>query len=87
MAAIQDGPTVHFGATGYQDYTQHRSEEREKHKAAYLSRHEARETWTMKGVESAGFWARWMLWNKPSIAQSIADINRRFSSSYARHGA
>ena len=44
MAAIQDGPTVHFGATGYQDYTQHRSEERKKHKAAYLSRHEARET-------------------------------------------
>ena len=84
MAAIQDGPTVHFGAMGYQDFTQHGDEKR---KAAYLQRHEARETWTMKGVESAGFWARWMLWNKPSIAQSIADINRRFSSLSVRHGA
>ena len=62
MAAIQDGPTVHFG-------------ESEKHKAAYLLRHKARETWTMKGVESAGFWARWMLWNKPSIAQNIASTS------------
>jgi len=66
------------------DCTQHGDEKR---KAAYLQRHEARENWTMKGVESAGFWARWMLWNKPPIAQSIADINRRFSSLYARHGA
>ena len=77
MAALEDGPTVHFGAKGYQDYTQHGDKER---KASYLARHEARETWTLQGVETAGFWARWLLWNKPSIAQSIADINRRFSS-------
>ena len=77
MAAIEDGPTVHFGATGYQDYTQHGDEKR---KAAYLSRHEARETWTLQGVESAGFWARWMLWNKRSLRASAADIQRRFTT-------
>ena len=77
MAAIEDGPTIHFGATGYQDFTQHGDEER---KASYLARHKAREDWTLQGVESAGFWARYVLWNKPSLAQSIADINRRFSS-------
>ena len=77
MAAIVDGPTVHFGATGYQDFTQHGDEER---KASYLARHKAREDWTLQGVESAGFWARYVLWNKPSLAQSIADINRRFKS-------
>ena len=75
MAAIEDGPTVHFGATGYQDFTQHGDEKR---KAAYLARHEARETWTLQGVKSAGFWARWLLWNKPSLSASIADVNRRF---------
>ena len=77
MAAIEDGPTVHFGATGYQDYTQHGDETR---KAAYLQRHEARETWTLQGVESAGFWARWMLWNKRSLRASAADIQRRFTT-------
>ena len=77
MAAIHDGPTIHFGATGYQDFTQHGDETR---KASYLARHKAREDWTLQGVESAGFWARYVLWNKPSLAQSIADINRRFPS-------
>ena len=77
MAAIENGPTVHFGATGYQDFTQHGDEER---KASYLARHKAREDWTLEGVKSVGFWARWVLWNKPSLAQSIADINRRFPS-------
>ena len=77
MAAIEDGPTVHFGATGYQDFTQHGDETR---KASYLARHKAREDWTLQGVESAGFWARWILWNKTSLAASIADLNRRFTS-------
>ena len=77
MAELSNGPTVHFGATGYQDFTQHGDEKR---KASYLARHKKNEDWTLRGVETAGFWARWLLWNKPSIAQSIADINRRFSS-------
>ena len=77
MAAIENGPTIHFGAAGYQDFTQHGDEKR---KAAYLRRHEARETWTLQGVRSAGFWARWILWNKPSLAASIADVNKRFGS-------
>ena len=77
MAALEDGPTVHFGAKGYQDYTQHGDEKR---KASYLARHKKNEDWTLQGVETAGFWARWIPWNKTSIAQSIADLNRRFSS-------
>ena len=83
MAAIHDGPTVHFGATGYQDFTQHGDETR---KASYLARHKAREDWTLAGAETAGFYARWLLWNRPSLAQSIADINRRFSSISVHHG-
>ena len=77
MAAIEDGPMVHFGSKGYEDYTQHGDKER---KASYLARHKAREDWTLQGVTSAGFWARWLLWNKPSLASSIADVNRRFKS-------
>ena len=77
MAAIENGPTVHFGATGYKYFTQHGDEER---KAAYLLRHESREDWTLRGVESAGYWSRWMLWNKHSLKASAADIKRRFAS-------
>ena len=77
MAAIEDGPTVHFGATGYQDYTQHGDNER---RASYLARHRANETWALDGVRSAGFWARWLLWNKRTLRASAADIRRRFPS-------
>ena len=76
MAAL-DGETVHFGATGYQDFTTHGDKER---KASYLARHKATEDWTLQGVRSAGFWARWILWNKTSVAASIRDVNKRFSS-------
>ena len=69
--------TVHFGATGYEDFTTSKDEKR---KASYLARHKAREDWTLAGVETAGFWARRILWNKPSITASIRDINQRFKS-------
>jgi hypothetical protein len=67
--------TVHFGATGYQDYTQHKDEARMRN---YLVRHRAREDWTARGLRTAGFWSRWLLWNKPSLRASAADISRRF---------
>ena len=76
MAKVGD-KTVHFGARGYEDFTTHGDEKR---KAAYLARHKTNEDWTLGGVETAGFWARWLLWNKPSLSASIADVNRRFSS-------
>ena len=69
--------TVHFGAAGYQDFTTSKDEKR---KASYLARHKANEDWTLSGVDTAGFWSRWLLWNKPSITASIRDINQRFTS-------
>ena len=35
-AVFSDGGTIHFGAEGYQDYTQHKDPNRKKN---YLSRH------------------------------------------------
>ena len=69
--------TLHFGALGYQDFTTSRDEKR---KTSYLARHKTSEDWTLAGVDTAGFWARWLLWNKPSITASIRDINQRFQS-------
>ena len=76
MAKVGD-KTVHFGATGYQDFTTSKDETR---KASYLARHRANEDWALSGVDTAGFWARWLLWNKPSITSSIRDINQRFTT-------
>ena len=67
--------TVKFGATGYEDFTTHKDEAR---KASYISRHRSRENWTKSGVDTPGFWSRWLLWNLPTIAASLADIKKRF---------
>ena len=69
-----DGRTIHFGAAGYEDYTTHKDPAR---KARYLARHSG-EDWSEAGVNSAGFWARWLLWNQPSLQASIRDVNQRF---------
>ena len=73
--ALVNGKTVHFGARGMSDYTKHHDKERLKR---YLLRHRAHENWTKKGMATAGFWSRWLLWNKPSKRESIRDIENRF---------
>lgn len=65
--------TVRFGAAGMSDFTKHRDPSR---KARYLARHEARENWS--DPLTPGFWSRWLLWNKPSIRESLADLKTRF---------
>lgn len=67
--------TVHFGSPDHENYTIHKDHSR---KVNYLKRHAPREDWTVQGIFSAGFWSRWMLWNKESIAESMADIEKRF---------
>lgn len=67
--------TVHFGAVGYSDYTIHKDYDRMQR---YTIRHQKREDWTKRGVYSAGFWSKWILWNKPSLLGSIRDTAQRF---------
>lgn len=69
--------TVRIGAKGMSDYTQHNDSER---KERYIRRHQAREDWKLSGVLSSGFWSRWLLWNKPSLAESKRDVLSKFPS-------
>jgi hypothetical protein len=62
--------TVAFGAKGMSDYTLHKDPER---KDRYLKRHANDPT----KIDSAGFWARSLLWNKPSLVSSANDIARK----------
>jgi len=68
--------TVKFGASGMKDYTLYQKEGKdvaETRKSAYISRHSKTENWTASGAGTAGFWSRWVLWNKPTVASSLAD--------------
>ena len=72
--AIFEEPTrtVHFGATGYKDYTIGATEEQ---KTLYLARHAK----DLKGdPTSAGYLSYYILWNKRSLKQSIKDYVKRF---------
>ncbi len=64
-----------FGASGYSDFTIHKDGER---KLRYIKRHN-NENWTKSGINSAGFWSRWLLWNLPTISASYQDIKKRFN--------
>ena len=73
-ATFSNGVTVSFGAAGYSDFTQHKDEAR---KANYIKRHQVNEDWT--DVTTPGFLSRFILWNKPTIAASIRDLNARYN--------
>ena len=75
--AIRINPTlkrISFGAKGYEDYTTSKDETKKRN---YLLRHQTNEDWS--DSDTAGFWSRWLLWNKPTIDESIRDMEKRFN--------
>ena len=72
-ARIDGKKSIHFGSKGYEDFTIHKDTER---KNRYLDRHSKNEDWN--NPLTAGFYARHILWNKPTITESIRDTNREF---------
>lgn len=66
--------TIHFGARGYSDFTTNKSDLLKK---SYIARHSINENF--RDPTTAGFWARWILWNKPTVAASLADVKSRFN--------
>ena len=71
-ARIDGKRTVSFGAAGMSDFTKHKDPER---KQRYLDRHKSRENWS--DPTTAGYLSRWILWAKPTIEESIKDLNKR----------
>ena len=74
-ARIDGRKTISFGAAGMSDYTIHKDDER---KQRYLDRHKKNENWS--DPTTAGFFAKNILWNKPTITESIKDTNNRFKN-------
>ena len=72
-AVFSDGSHTDFGARGMSDYTKHKDPSRKK---LYMSRHRKNEKWS--SPKTAGALSRWILWNKPSLRDSIKDYKRKF---------
>ena len=69
--------TISFGDSNYSDYTKHKDPKRKEN---YIVRHKKMEHWGKDGVQSAGFWHRYLRWNKKTLTSSVDDINKRFKS-------
>ena len=67
---------VYFGQASASDFTLHKNEAR---KQLYINRHKNNENWTKSGIDTAGFWSRWILWHLPTIKESYNDIKRRYN--------
>lgn len=65
--------TTRFGQDGASDFTKHKDQER---KQRYLDRHRKRENWN--DPTSAGALSRYVLWNKPTVTESVKDFKKRF---------
>jgi hypothetical protein len=64
--------TIHFGAKGYEDYTQTSDAEAKK---SYRLRH-AKDY--IEDIAKPGAWSWWLLWNKPTLKDSIKSMEDHF---------
>jgi hypothetical protein len=66
---------IHFGADGFSDFTLHHDEDR-KHR--YIELHRPAEERFWNDPLRASFWTKNILWNKPTIRESVLDIEERY---------
>jgi len=66
--------TIYFGSSEGKAFVDHKDEQV---KSAWLARHKVRGTF--EKPMSASALARWVLWNKPSLKDSIIDFKKRFN--------
>jgi hypothetical protein len=91
MIITPSGKKVHFGQEGYSDYTKHKDSER---KERYIARHggnksgtkSSKEDWTKSGLDTAGFWSRYLLWGEPTLQSSINAIEKKFKIKIKKEG-
>ena len=72
-AVIDNKKSIHFGDNRYQDFTIHKNTERKK---AYLARHKHDKS---TNPLYAGFYASNLLWNKPTLKESIKNTNDKYN--------
>jgi hypothetical protein len=73
IGVFSNGVHTPFGAVGYEDFTIHKDKKR---RLQYIKRHE--KDLQTKDPYRAGYLSMYILWNKPTIEESIKDYNRMF---------
>lgn len=77
----EKGDIIHFGSKNNKDYIIYNEENKymaNDKKRAYIKRHsKLNEDWT--NIKTAGFWSRWILWNMPTLDESIKNVEERFN--------
>ena len=76
-ARIDCTKTVSFGEKGASDYTKHKDKDR---KIDIQTDIKHIENWNVSGAKAAGFYSRWVTWNKPTLKASIDDISKKFKN-------
>ena len=72
-----DNKRVYFGASGYEDYTQHKDPIR---KMRYIKRHQKNEDWGKSGINTSGFYSRWLLWEEPTLELAYKKLKEKLIS-------
>lgn len=72
---IDDKKTIHFGQQGGSTFVDHKNTQK---KSDWIARHKVNENWT--DPKTAGFWAKHILWNKPTVSASIKNVESRFKN-------
>ena len=73
MLITPDNKKLHFGGKGYSDFLINKDDKR---KELYIARHKKNEDWEKI---NPGSLSRWILWNKPTIQESIKDFEKKFN--------
>jgi len=73
-----DNKKIYFGLASASDFTIHKDEAR---KQRYIKRHEKNESkfWNKSGIDTPSFWARFLLWGKPTIKKCYQFIKNKFN--------
>jgi hypothetical protein len=74
-AVINDKKVIHFGQAGASDFTQHKNQDRKNN---YIQRHKKNEQWN--NPLTAGFYSRWITWEKPTLKEAVSNVNRKFKN-------
>ena len=74
--ATKKTKTIKFGAYGMNDFITYSAIDKriaEEKKRNYIKRHKSREDWNKSGIDTAGYWAKHILWNKDTFTKSLND--------------
>lgn len=73
----EEGKITNFGSPTATTFLDGATEQK---KDAYIARHsKGGENWEYSGRDTAGFWARHLLWSAPNIKDAIKYLKKRFN--------